>query len=43
MAALAHSHGDEPIDPAEAEMSEAAFEVIQRAHQLCDHPAAREL
>jgi hypothetical protein len=43
MAALAHSHGDEPLDPAEEPMSEADFQVIQRAHQLCDHAPAREL
>jgi hypothetical protein len=34
---------DEPIDPEEAPMSEAAFAVIQRAHQLCGHPAAVDL
>jgi hypothetical protein len=44
MAALAHSHGDEPQDdPAEAAMSEAAFAIIQRAHAICGHPPAREL
>jgi hypothetical protein len=44
MAALAHSHGDEPQDdPAEAAMSGAAFQIIQRAHEICGHPPAREL
>jgi hypothetical protein len=43
MAAVAHSLDDEPIDPAEEPMTAAAFEVIQHAHQLCGHPAAREL
>jgi thioesterase domain-containing protein len=40
MAALAHSLDDEPIDPAEAPMSEADFQVIQRAHEICGHPPA---
>jgi hypothetical protein len=43
MAALAHSHGDEPLDPAEEPMPAAAFEIIQRAHQLCDHAPAVDL
>jgi hypothetical protein len=43
MAAVAHSHDDEPIDLAEAEMPEADFRIIERAHQLCDHAPAREL
>jgi hypothetical protein len=43
MAAVAQNLDEEPLDPAEAEMPAAAFAVIQRAHQLCDHPAAREL
>jgi hypothetical protein len=43
VSAAAHQLGDEPIDPAEAEMPAAAFQAIERAHQLCDHPAAREL
>jgi hypothetical protein len=44
MAAVAHSFDEEShADPAEAEMSEAAFAVIQRAHELCGHPAAVEL
>jgi hypothetical protein len=43
MNALAHRHVEEPLDPAEAEMSEAAFAVIQRAHEICGHPPAREL
>jgi hypothetical protein len=47
-AAVAQNLDDEPQDepqddPAEAPMSEAAFAVIERAHQLCGHPAAREL
>jgi hypothetical protein len=44
IAALKHDDDDEPhADPAEEPMSEAAFAVIQQAHQLCDHPPAREL
>jgi hypothetical protein len=43
MAALAHSLDDEPIDPAEAEMSEADFRIIERAHELCGRAAVREL
>jgi hypothetical protein len=42
MAAIAHQL-IEPLDPAEAEMSEADFEIIQRAHAVCEHPPAREL
>jgi hypothetical protein len=33
---------DELIDPAEAEMPEAAFAIIEHVHQLCGHPAAVE-
>jgi hypothetical protein len=43
MAALAHSHDAEPIDPAEEPMSEAAFEIIQRAHAICNHAPAVDL
>jgi hypothetical protein len=43
LSAVAHQLIDEPLDPAEAEMSEAAFEVIQRAYAICGHPPAREL
>jgi hypothetical protein len=44
MTAAAHQIDDEPQpDSAEAEMPEATFAVIQRAHELCDHAPAREL
>jgi hypothetical protein len=43
MAALAHSLDEEPLDPAEAPMSEADFRIIERAHAICDHAPAREL
>jgi hypothetical protein len=44
MAAAAHQQVDAPVDREEAEMAAAAFEAIERAHQLCDHaPARREL
>lgn len=44
MAAIAHQLIDEPQDdPAKSAMSEAAFEVILRAHAICGHPPAREL
>jgi hypothetical protein len=39
----AHQLVDEPLDPAEEPMPAAAFRIIERAHQLCDHPAAGEL
>jgi hypothetical protein len=42
MAAVAHSFDDAPIDPAEDPMPEAAFQAIQRAHEICGHPPARE-
>jgi hypothetical protein len=41
--AVAHSPVDAPIDPAEAAMPATAFEIIQRAHAICDHAPAREL
>jgi hypothetical protein len=43
MTAIAHQFDAEPIEPAEAEMPEANFQAIERAHRLCDHAAAREL
>jgi hypothetical protein len=43
MAAVAQNIDEEPTDPAEAAMSEAAFEVIQRAHTICGHPPAVDL
>jgi hypothetical protein len=44
MAALAHKHvAAPPADSAEAEMSEAAFAIIERASAICGHPPAREL
>jgi hypothetical protein len=41
--AAAHRLDDEPIDPAEEPMPEAAFQAIERAHLLCGHPAAVDL
>jgi hypothetical protein len=42
-AAAAHNDDDEPpADPGEAEMPAAAFQVIERAHEICDHAPARE-
>jgi hypothetical protein len=43
LSAVAHQLGDEPIDLAEAAMPAAAFEIIQRAHAICDHPPAVDL
>jgi hypothetical protein len=45
LAAVAQNLDDEPQDdPAEAEeMSVTSFEMIQRVHELCGHPPAREL
>ena len=43
-AAVAQNFDDEPpADSAEAEMPAAAFQAIERAHQICGHPPAREL
>ena len=43
MTAVANQLDDEPQDdPAEEPMSAADFQGIARAHELCDHPAARE-
>jgi hypothetical protein len=43
MADPARKIDDEPLDPAEEPMPEAAFEIIQRAHELCGHPPAVDL
>jgi hypothetical protein len=34
---------EQPDSAEEAEMSEAAFAIIERAHELCGYPPAREL
>jgi hypothetical protein len=43
MTAAAHQLDDEPTDRAEEPMTPAAFEIIARAHRLCDHLAAVEV
>jgi hypothetical protein len=40
MADPARKIDDGPIDPAEGPMPDAAFEIIQRAHEICGHPPA---
>jgi hypothetical protein len=37
------AHDEPPADPAEAEMPEADFRVIQRATELCERAPVREL
>jgi hypothetical protein len=43
MADPARKIDDGPIDPAEGPMPDAAFEIIQRAHEICGHPSAIDL
>jgi hypothetical protein len=42
VSAAAHQHVDEPVDLTE-EMSEADLRIIERAHEICGHPAAVEV